>query len=121
MIGQTTDQIRDQDRHMCAAQAARMVDAVREFYADTDETDPATLLTYAFCDLRHVAAAELVTSFAVCNRSGLNLCLQELQGAGSRKPHSTTKRNCRVPKRDAATTQRSKLLLPKEHRNGNDA
>jgi hypothetical protein len=112
---ETTEKIKDQDRHMCAAQAARMLDALRDLYADTDETDPATLLTYALCDLRHVADLELTkafsgnnvscgaaiafepqaqgsecginrtgkrSSFAACDRSGYQLYLQELHGAG---------------------------------------
>ena len=73
---------KDQDKHMCAAQAARMLDALRDLYADTDETDPATLVTYALCDLRHVADIELTISFAACDRSGYQLYLQELHGAG---------------------------------------
>ena len=73
---------KDQDTHMCAAQAARMLDALRDLYADTDETDPATLVTYALCDLRHVADLELMISFAASDRSGYQLYLQELHGAG---------------------------------------
>ena len=111
----TSPQPRDEDRRMCAAQAARMLDALRKLYADTDETDPATLLTYALCDLRHVADLELSnafrgnnetcgagvefepqargsecglirarkrSSFVACDRSGYQLYLQELHGAG---------------------------------------
>ena len=79
---EAAEKIKDQDKHMCAAQAARMLDALRDLYADTDETDPATLVTYALCDLRHVADLELMISFAASDRSGYQLYLQELHGAG---------------------------------------
>ena len=81
-MDKTTTHAKDQDRHMCAARAAHMLDALRDLYADTDETDPATLLTYALCDLRHVADIEPSISFAACDRSGYQLYLQELHGAG---------------------------------------
>jgi hypothetical protein len=40
------------------------------------------LLTYALCDLRHVVDVTPGATFAACDRSGYQLYLQELHGAG---------------------------------------
>lgn len=78
----TSPQTRDDDRRMCAVRAARMLDALRKFYDDCVDEEPEVLLKYALCDLRHVADLELTISFAACDRSGYQLYLQELHGAG---------------------------------------
>lgn len=67
---------------MCAQQAERMLDALRDLYHDCVDEEPEVLLKYALCDLRHVVDLERTITFAACDRSGYTLYLQQLYDEG---------------------------------------